>query len=127
MNYYCNIWPRRSHMLAPLTKLTYIKKKFKWTQVTHDAFDEIKRIFARDTLLGYRNFNKKKFNTDVSAFQLGVVSSQKIKPVFLYSRKLTDAQQRYTVTERELLITIETLKQLRTALLCQKFNIYDDN
>ena len=29
INYYCNMWPRRSHTLAHLTKLTSIKHKFK--------------------------------------------------------------------------------------------------
>ena len=43
-------------MLAPLTKLAFIKKKFKWTKVKHDAFDKIKRIVARDTLLTYTDF-----------------------------------------------------------------------
>ena len=40
-------------MLASLTKLMYIKMKFKWTQVKQDAFDKIKRIVAHDTLLTY--------------------------------------------------------------------------
>ena len=44
MKYYHNIRPRRSHTLAPLTKLTSIKRNFKWTQVKQDAFDEIKKI-----------------------------------------------------------------------------------
>ena len=42
--------PMRSHKLAPLTKLSSIEKKFKWTQVKQDAFDEIAGIVARDTL-----------------------------------------------------------------------------
>ena len=36
------MWPRRSHILAPLTRLTCIKQKFKWTQVKKIAFDKIK-------------------------------------------------------------------------------------
>ena len=57
INYYCNIWPRRSHMLVPLTILTFINRKLKWTKVEQDAFDKIKRIVARDTLLTYPYFN----------------------------------------------------------------------
>ena len=96
------MWPRWSHMLAPLTKLTPIKRNFKWKQVKQDSFDEIKRIVARDTLLTYLGFNKTfKIHTDDSAFQLEAVISQKCKPIAFYSRKLTDAQQRYTVTENK--------------------------
>ena len=101
------MWPRRSHTLAPLTKLTSIKTRFKWTQVEQDAFDEIKRIVARDNLLTYPDFNETfKIHTNASAIQLGAVISNKGKPIAFYSGKLTDAQQGYTVMERELLIIV---------------------
>ena len=84
------MWPRRSHMLAPLTKLTSIKRNFKWAQVEQDAFDEIKRILACDNLLTYPDFNEIfKIQTDASAFQFGAVIIQKGKPIAFYSRKLT--------------------------------------
>ena len=71
-------------MLAPLTKLTSVKRKFKWTQVKQYAFDKIKRIVARDTLLTYPDFNETfKIHTNASAFQLGVVIIQKGKPIAL--------------------------------------------
>ena len=57
-----------------------------------------------DTFLTYPDFNEEfKFNTDAGAFLLGAVISQKYKPIYLYSIKLTDYQQRYIVTEREIL------------------------
>ena len=103
--------PSRSHTLAPLTKLTYIKRNFKWTKFKQDDFDEIKRIVACDTLLPYPNLKATlKITTNASAFQLGAVISQKVKSMDFYSIKLTDAQQRYTVTEIELPSTAETLK-----------------
>ena len=99
INYYRNMWPRRSHMLALLTKLTSIKSKFKWMEFEQDDFDKIKRIVARDNLLTYPEFNETfKIHTNDSSFQLGAVLSQKVKPIAFYSRKLTDDQQRYTVT-----------------------------
>ena len=51
------MWPRRSHTLAPLTKLTHIKRNFKWVLVKQDSFKTIKRILACDTLLTYPYFN----------------------------------------------------------------------
>ena len=38
VNYYCDMWPRRSHKLVPLTILMSIKRRFKWTQVKQDVF-----------------------------------------------------------------------------------------
>ena len=93
------MWARHSHMLAPLTKITHNKVKYKWTKIEQDAFDEIKRIVSRDTLLIYPDFNEVfKFHTNANDFQLGAFISQKGKPMDLYSRKLTNAQIRYTVT-----------------------------
>ena len=63
------------------------------------AFDKIKRTVARNTLLMYPYFNKAfKIYTDDSALKLGEVISHKVKPIALYSRKLTDSEQWYIVT-----------------------------
>ena len=76
------MWPRRSHTLTLLTKLTPNKRKFKWTKIKQYAFDEIKRIVAHNTLLNYLNFNEKfKIHTDDSKPQLGAVASQKGKAI----------------------------------------------
>ena len=101
-------------MLAPLTILTSIKSKFKWTQVEQDSFDEIKQVVDHDTLLTYPDFNETfKIHTDASVFQLGAVISQKVKHLASCSREVTDVQQWYTVTERELLSIVKTLKEYR--------------
>ena len=88
------MWPRCSHTLAPLTKIIYFKRNFKWTQVEQYYFKKNKRIVARDTLLTYPDFNETfKIHTDASAFQLGAVLIHTFKPIAFYSRKITDAQQ----------------------------------
>ena len=122
------MWPRWSHTLAPLTILTYIKRKFKLTQIKQDAFDKIKRIMERDTLLTYPDFIETfKISTDASVFQLEAVISHKVKPIDFYSRKLTNSPQWYTVTKRKLLGIVETLKEFRMILLGQKLRIYTDH
>ena len=97
-------------------------------KVEKDAFVEINLIVARDNLLTYPDFNETfKINTDASALQLGAVISQKGKPTTFYSRKLSDAKTRYTVTKRELLSIVETLKDFRAILLGQRLRIYTDH
>ena len=52
------------------------------------------RIVDHYNLLTSPDFNGTfKIHTDASAFQLGAVISNKLKPIYLYSRKLTNAQQ----------------------------------
>ena len=76
------MWPRNSHTLAPLTRITPNKRKCKWTKVGQYAFDEIKRTAARYNLLTYLDFNETfKIHTDSSALQLGAVIIQEGKPI----------------------------------------------
>ena len=64
-----------------------------------------------DTLLTCPDFNENfKIHTDARNLKLGAVILQKVKPIAFYSIKCTEAQQRYTVTEQELLSIIETMK-----------------
>ena len=44
VNYYRDTWKMKSHTLAPLTKLTSSKVKFKWTEIELKQFKEIRRI-----------------------------------------------------------------------------------
>jgi hypothetical protein len=112
INYYRDMWPLRSHLLAPLSSLTSAKVKWKWTTVHQEAFDKMKALIAKETLLTFPDFSQEfEIRTDASKLQLGACISQNGKPVAFYSRKLQPAQTRYTITERELLSIVETLKE----------------
>jgi hypothetical protein len=47
-------------------------------------------------------------NTDSSKLQLGAIATQANRPLVIFSRKLSSAQQKYSVTEQKLLAKIET-------------------
>ncbi|CAJ1959785.1 unnamed protein product [Cylindrotheca closterium] len=95
------MWIRRSHILAPLNGV-----KWHWGQVEQQAFNNIKRVMAKETLLHYPDFNKPfEIHTDASKYETGAVITQDPKPIAFYSRKLRDGQHNYTTTERELLAT----------------------
>ena len=112
VNYYRDMWIRRSHVLTPLTKLTSLTAKWQWGEEEQNAFELIKKIISREMLLAYPDFNDVfDIHTDASHTQLGAVISQKGRPIAFYSRKLNPAQTRYTTTERELLAIVETLKE----------------
>ena len=50
------MWPKRSHLLAPLSALTLAKVKWKWTDECQKAFEQMKELIARETLT-YPDFN----------------------------------------------------------------------
>jgi hypothetical protein len=128
INYYRDMWPQRSEILAPLTALTSKKVRWKWTKECQAAFDNMKTVMARDTLLAYPDFSQEfEIHTDASDYQLGACISQNGKPIAFYTRKLKDAQLRYTVTEKELLSIVETLKEFRNILLGQKILVHTDH
>ena len=74
VNFYLCMWPRQLHTLAPWTKITSNKIKPKWAKIEQDAFNEIKRIVARNKLLTRLDFNEEpKIRTDASKFHLVAV------------------------------------------------------
>jgi hypothetical protein len=71
----------------------------------------MKNAIAKETLLTYPDFTQPfVVHTDASSKQIGGVISQNEKPIAFFSKKLTDVQQCYPVTEQELLAIAETLK-----------------
>ena len=60
VNYYRDVWPRRSHILAPLNKLTSMKtkKQWYWGKEEHQAFMEVKERLKKEALLSFLDFTK---------------------------------------------------------------------
>ena len=82
------------------------------------AFEEIKRIISKETMLTFPDFTKIfHIYTDASDYQLGAVIMQDDKPLAFYSRKLNSQQKNYTTGEQELLSIVETLKEFSNILL----------
>jgi transposase InsO family protein len=128
INYYRDMWQKRSHILAPLTSLSGKTAKWKWTKECTEAFESIKASMARETLLNFPDFNKEfHIFTDASNYQLGAVIMQDDKPLAFYSRKLNKCQRNYTTGEQELLSIVETLKEFHNILLGQKLIIHTDH
>ena len=111
VDYYRDMWQRRSHILAPLTKLTGKGTPWSWGPEQDKAFREIKRMMAKETILAFPDFTKPfHIFTDASNTALGAVIMQDDRPLAFYSRKMNNAQKNYTTGEQELLSIVETQK-----------------
>jgi hypothetical protein len=125
VQYYGDMWAKRSEMLAPLsdlvgecgetktTRKNKVKKKpWHWDSIHQIAFDNVKTTIAKEVVLAYPDFTKPfDIYADASTKQLGSVITQENRPIAFFSRKLSGAQSKYTVTELELLAIVETLKE----------------
>jgi hypothetical protein len=115
LQYYRDMWAKRSEMLAPLSNLveecgetkTNRKNKVKpchWVSIHQIAFDNVKSTITKEVVLAYPDFMKSfDIYTGASTKQLGSVITQETRPIAFFSRKLSGAQSKYTITELEFL------------------------
>ena len=128
LNHYKAMIPHCSHLLTLLTALTKKNIKFEWTTEHQQAFDSLKNSLAREVVLAYPDFSVPfEIYTDASKYQIRSIITQKDKPLAFYSRKLTDSQMRYTITELKLLAIVETLCEYKCILLRHLITIYTDH
>jgi hypothetical protein len=125
VQYYRDMWQKRSEMLAPLTDLVgecretkttkknkTKKKPWQWESIHQQAFDNVKATIAKEVVLAYLDFTKPfEMYTDAFTMKLGSVITKGNRPIMLFSRKLSMTQTKYSVTEIELLAIVETLKE----------------
>ena len=55
------------------------------------------------------------------------VITQQNRPIAFFSRKLSETQQKYSVTEIELLAIVKTLKEFKGMLWGQRIKVYTDH
>jgi hypothetical protein len=141
VQYYRYLWARWSKMLAPLTSLvgecgqtksTIVKGTKKvpwhWDEVHQRAFNHVKATIVKDVVLAYPDFSKVfEIYTDASSKQLGAVITQDNRPITFFSRKLSDAQRKYSVAKIELLAIVKTLKEFKGMLWGQQIKVFTDH
>ncbi|KAL7883473.1 hypothetical protein SRHO_G00011310 [Serrasalmus rhombeus] len=116
----------------PLHALTRKYARFQWTVECQEAFEELKNRLTSAPVLGYPlDTGNIILDTDASDFGIGAVLSQvqnDEERVLAYgSRRLSQTEQNYCTTRRELLAVVEFTSHFRQYLLGRTFTVRTDH
>ena len=92
------------------------------------AFDGLKEAISTEPVLRLLDLDLPfEVQTDASDRALGGVLVQEGHPVVFESRKLNNAEQRYSTHEKEMTVVVHCLQQWRHYLLGSIFTVVTDN
>ncbi|WCJ29454.1 Transposon Tf2-6 polyprotein [Euphorbia peplus] len=127
-NYYRRFIHNYSQKVASLTDLLKKNCTWTWSEECRMAFENLKSAILEKPVLALPDMSKPfEIQTDASNFALGGVIMQDRHPIAFESRKLNQAEQRYTTHEKELLAVVHCLRAWRHYLLGSKFVVKTDN
>lgn len=132
LGYYRRFIHDFSGRAAPLTSLLRKNTKFIWSDECEAAFDYFKSVLLNPPILQFPDFSKQFIITcDASKVALSGVLSQgpigEDLPIAFTSRKLTDAETRYSVSEQEIASVLFSITTFRCYIFGTKFLVYSDN
>lgn len=127
-NYYRKFIKGYSKKVAPLTDLLKKDCKWDWSVGCQEAFDNLKVAVSSEPVLRLPDFEIPfEVHTDASDRAIGGVLVQDGHPVAYESRKLKDAEQRYSTHEKEMTAVVHCLETWKHYLLGTKFVVVTDN
>ena len=106
--------PHAATLAEPLFMLTSTKKAFAWTSAAEEAVTALKQAIVRAPVLArYDPALPTRVTTDASTVGIGAVLEQRQggawRPVAFWSRKLKDAETRYSATDLEWLAVVDAV------------------
>ena len=121
INFYQKFIRGTAEKSLPLSELTKKDQKWKWEDKHQQAFDKLKEELLRAPLLGYFDPTKRLIiKTNASDHTTAAVISQEIEgglqPLGFMSKKMTSAEQNYTIFKKEMLAIIQAVKEWRKYL-----------
>ena len=121
-----------SKRAVPLYALLKKGTSFLWSDECEEAFCYLKESLANAKLLVYPDFSKPfLLQTDASDKGIGFVLAQEVdnclQPIQFGGRVLSETEQRYCVTDKELLAVYYAVKTCEIYLLGHQFLVYTDH
>lgn len=137
INFYKRFLPHATIHQAKLLSMIHGNKKndrtpLIWSPDTEDAFAKCKIELANATLLAHPSANAElALYVDASDTAVGAALHQLIdddlQPLGFYSKKLTDAQRKYSTYDRELTAMFQGVRHFRYMLEGRRFHIMTDH
>lgn len=140
VNYYNRFIPHLSQTFAPINANIAIlmnkkikpKPKFTWSDECDNAFLVAKNAIAEATLLVHPKENANlSITTDASGIAVGGVlqqfSNNAWEPLAFFSKKLSDAEIKYSAFDRELLAIYMSIKHFRYFVEGRTFTVFTDH
>ena len=133
INYYRRFMPRLADKLHPLHNATKVKgQAIEWTTKCQSGFLAAKSALVSATLLHHPHSNAKtSITVDASDRAVGGKLEQFLDglwcPVAFFSRKLTNAERKYSAFDRELLAIFLSVKHFCHHIEGHQFTIFTDH
>ena len=127
-SYFRRFIPCFADLIGPLYDLLKKDATLKWSDSLQNVRNKTKRSLLKNATLTYPDFNEKfELHCDASAIAIGGILFQKGKIIACTSKKLTNSELNFSVTEKECFAIIYSLKKFRYYLLGRKFVIKSDH
>ena len=131
-NYYRRFVKDFANIASPLDHLTRKNVRFSWSSDCEIAFAELKSRLCSPPILAYPNFDLPfHLYTDASQYAIGFILGQVVdgkEVVLAYGgRELSDAEKKYSTTERESLAVVNGIKRYQPYLTGQLFFVHTDH
>ena len=133
VNFYRKFIKDAALILAPLTNaLKGPDKQLVWSSTMESAILQAKRLLsAVPTLVHPAPSSALSVAMDASESHAGAVPQQLMRgswfPLSFYSRKLNDAERKYSAFDRELLAAYSAIRHFRFMLEGKSFTLYTDH
>ena len=125
--YVARFIPDFASWTEPLSRLTRKDVPWEWTQQEQEAFD-IKEALTTTQVMAYFNPAKQtEVLVDGSPVGVGAILAQEVKIIAYASRALTDVEQRYSQTDREMLAVVFGVEHFHLYLYGTNFTVYTDH
>lgn len=133
-SWYRRFIPEFSTIIAPISDLiSKTKRTIKWTEEAEEAFQKLKTALISEPVLIPPDFDKE-FTIQCDASDVGIAgvltqfdTDGHERVISYFSKKLTKAEKKYTVTEKECLAVLRSIEHFRPYVELRHFRVVTDH